>query len=73
LDLRQGQVNAALGTSFNIPVLYFSQVLGLAYGYKPAALGINKHIVSPDALIRSRMPVQKEAGTPESTEAKETA
>jgi heterodisulfide reductase subunit B len=73
LDLRQGQINAALGTSFNIPVLYFSQVLGLAYGYTPAALGINKHIVSPDALISSRMPAQKEAGTPESAEVKETA
>ncbi len=71
LDLRQGQVNAALGTSFNLPVLYFSQVLGLAYGYKPAALGIPKHIVSPEALIRSR--TQREAGTLESTEVKETA
>jgi heterodisulfide reductase subunit B len=73
LDLRQGQVNAALGTSFNMPVLYFSQILGLTYGYKPEALGINKHIVSPGALIRSRMPAQKEAGAPERTEAKETA
>jgi heterodisulfide reductase subunit B len=71
LDLRQGQVNAALGTSFDIPVLYFSQVLGLAYGYTPAALGINKHIVSPDALIRSR--TQIEAVALESTEVKETA
>ena len=32
LDLRQGQVNAAMGSSFNIPVLYFSQIMGLAYG-----------------------------------------
>ncbi len=69
LDLRQGQVNATLGTSYNIPVLYFSQVLGLAYGYKPEALGIEKHIVSPEALIRSRT----EAGTPESTDVKESA
>ncbi len=73
LDLRQGQVNAALGTSFDIPILYFSQVLGLAYGYSPEALGIQKHIVSPDGLIRNRSPKQVEAGASGNSEEKETA
>ncbi|OPY69653.1 MAG: succinate dehydrogenase/fumarate reductase iron-sulfur subunit [Syntrophorhabdaceae bacterium PtaU1.Bin034] len=61
LDLRQGQVNAALGKSFSIPVLYFSQIIGLTYGYSPKELGIDKNIVSADALIRSRRPIQKAA------------
>ena len=33
LDLRQAQVNRAMGSSFSIPILYFSQVLGLAFGF----------------------------------------
>jgi heterodisulfide reductase subunit B len=61
LDLRQGQVNAAMGTSFNIPVLYFSQIMGLTYGYSPEQLGIDKHIVSAGALISTREPVEKAA------------
>jgi heterodisulfide reductase subunit B2 len=56
LDLRQSQINAAMGTSFNIPVLYFSQIMGLAYGYSPKELGIDKNMVSADALIQSRRP-----------------
>ncbi|HME45101.1 MAG TPA: CoB--CoM heterodisulfide reductase iron-sulfur subunit B family protein [Syntrophorhabdales bacterium] len=54
LDLRQAQVNRAMGSSFSIPILYFSEVLGLAFGYTPEELGLDKHIVSTDALIRSR-------------------
>jgi heterodisulfide reductase subunit B len=58
LDLRQSQVNAAMGTSFNIPILYFSQIMGLTYGYSPKELGIDKNIVSAEALICSRSPVE---------------
>ncbi len=51
LDLRQGQAASAMETTFNIPVLYYTQVLGLAFGHKPKALGMNKLCVSPDALL----------------------
>lgn len=57
LDLRQSQINAAMGTSFNIPVLYFSQIIGLAYGFSPKELGIDKNMVSAESLIQSRRPV----------------
>jgi heterodisulfide reductase subunit B len=55
LDLRQDQVNATMKSNLNIPVLYFTQVMGLAFGYSPSELGIDKLIVSPDGLIRGRM------------------
>ncbi len=58
LDLRQAQVNAATGSTFNIPVLYFSQIMGLAYGYSPKELGIDKCIVSPEPLIRGRASIE---------------
>jgi len=57
LDLRQAQVNSGRGSTFDIPVLYFSQIMGLAYGYSPQELGIDKCIVRPERLIRSRAPI----------------
>jgi len=52
LDLRQGQVNSLMGSKFNLPVLYFTQVMGLAYGYSPKELGMDKIFVSADPVIR---------------------
>jgi heterodisulfide reductase subunit B len=52
LDLRQGQVNSLMGSNFNLPVLYFTQVMGLAYGYSPKELGLDKIFVSADHIIR---------------------
>ena len=62
LDLRQAQVNRALGQSFAIPVLYFSQIMALTYGYSPEEAGLTKNIVRPDALIAARRPVEQTAG-----------
>jgi len=59
LDLRQAQVNAAKGSAYHIPVLYFSQIMGLAYGYSPGELGIDKCIVSAEPLIRNRGPASE--------------
>ena len=68
LDLRQAQINRATGSSFSIPILYFSQVLGLAFGYSPVELGLNKHVVSADALIRSRRPKSTDEEVPATKE-----
>lgn len=46
LDAYQPQVNRHFGTDFNIPILYFTQLLGLALGIAPKTLGIGKEIVS---------------------------
>ncbi|MCX5812374.1 MAG: CoB--CoM heterodisulfide reductase iron-sulfur subunit B family protein [Proteobacteria bacterium] len=55
LDLRQGQVNSVMGSSFDIPILYFSQIMGLAYGYSPEALALDKLIVSAERFVCSRI------------------
>ncbi|OPY78882.1 MAG: succinate dehydrogenase/fumarate reductase iron-sulfur subunit [Syntrophorhabdus sp. PtaU1.Bin058] len=84
LDLRQEQVNRAMGASFNIPVLYFTQIMGLAYGYSPKELDMDKLVVSAGPLIKTRIPIaeyraMKEAEaaaakkTPKAREAKEAA
>jgi heterodisulfide reductase subunit B len=57
LDLRQDQINATMGKSYDIPVLFFTQLLGLACGYSPKELGVDKHNIKADRLIRNTMPV----------------
>jgi len=59
LDLRQSQVNSSLGTSFNIPILYFSQIMGLTYGLSPKELGFDKLVVSADDVVRSRITIEE--------------
>jgi heterodisulfide reductase subunit B len=60
LDLRQSQVNAAMGTSFHIPILYFTQIMGLAYGISPKDLGVYKNVVSADSVIAMVQPMGHE-------------
>ncbi len=46
LEVYQTQVNAEFGTDFNIPVLYFTQLMGVALGISPKKLGIGSELVS---------------------------
>lgn len=72
LDLRQGQINEAFGTSFELPVLYFSQAIGLALGYTQEELGIDSHAVSMSAF-QARMeelPAPGPAAAPGEAEAR---
>lgn len=52
LDLRQEQAAKASGTTFNMPVLYFTQFMGLALGLSSDELGLDKLCVSPEGLLR---------------------
>ena len=54
LDTRQDEIAARLGTDLNIPVLYFSQVMGYALGLEQKALGFKKHIVDPVPLMLAK-------------------
>lgn len=51
LDLRQSQINKANASNHNMPVLYITQVIGLALGLTPEELGLNKHAVSVRGLL----------------------
>ena len=46
LDAYQSQVNRHFKTDYHIPVLYFTQMIGLAMGISPDALGIGSEFVS---------------------------
>lgn len=53
LDMYQGRAERAIGQSLHLPVLYFTQVMGLALGLDPDSLGFERHLVSPkQELVR---------------------
>lgn len=54
LDLRQRETERKYNTKFNLPILYFTQLVGLALGIEAKKLGLQKHIVSPQNLFKER-------------------
>jgi heterodisulfide reductase subunit B len=46
LDVYQANVNKKYGTNYNLPILYFTQMIGLALGFPEKELGIGKELVS---------------------------
>jgi heterodisulfide reductase subunit B len=46
LDAFQSDMNDHFRTDYHVPVLYFTQLLGLALGHSPAELGLGKEFVS---------------------------
>lgn len=52
LDLRQGQAAKAAHHGFDMPVLYYTQFMGLALGLSADGLGLDKLCVSPAGLLR---------------------
>ena len=46
LDAYQSQVNRRFGTAYNLPVLFFTQLIGLAMGLAAEEVGIGSEIVS---------------------------
>jgi heterodisulfide reductase subunit B len=59
LECYQGLVNEEFGTKFTLPVLYFTQLLGLALEIPPKKLGLGRELVSA-APVFSRF-LEKEA------------
>ncbi len=51
LDSRQPEVETVMGKRLGLPVLHLPQLVGLALGIAPEALGIERHIVSMRPLL----------------------
>jgi heterodisulfide reductase subunit B2 len=54
LDMRQDRIGRMHGTSYHVPVLYFTQLMGLAFGMPYKALGLRQHLTSPAAMLKSK-------------------
>jgi heterodisulfide reductase subunit B len=51
LDTRQTEIEEKYQAQYGIPVLYFSQIMGLAFGLDPKKLGMMKHLVSTEPVL----------------------
>ncbi len=69
LDLRQKQAARAEDAFFHMPVLYFTQLMGLAMGIAPEHLGLDQLCVSAEPLLR-KMEAARAAAGAKGTEAK---
>jgi heterodisulfide reductase subunit B len=55
LDWRQGEVESERGREYRLPVFYFTQLVGLCLGVPPQRLGLEKLLVSGNALLERRV------------------
>jgi heterodisulfide reductase subunit B len=55
LDVYQSKVNALFGTKFNLPVLYFTQLIGMAIGIPEKRLGFQRLAVKSTSALKKRM------------------
>ncbi|TKJ30384.1 MAG: disulfide reductase [Chloroflexi bacterium B3_Chlor] len=55
VEAYQGQVNARFGTDFSLPVLFFTQLLGVSLGLGREELGLGTELVSAAALLAPHM------------------
>ena len=65
VDFYQGEVNRHFRARYHMPILFFTQLMGLAYGEPPNRLGIGSEVVSArDALakIGIEVPVEEAPG-----------
>ena len=51
LDAKQKAVEAKFNIKIEMPIIYFTQLIGLAMGIPPKELGLDKHLVSTDKFI----------------------
>jgi heterodisulfide reductase subunit B len=56
LDLRQSAMQARGGASLGLPILFLTQLVGLALKLDPRSLGLERHFVSAAGLTRAGRP-----------------
>jgi len=54
LDTYQEAINKKFGESINLPILYFTQIAGLAMGLSPKELDLDKHFTDPIPMLRNK-------------------
>jgi heterodisulfide reductase subunit B len=64
IDLYQSEVNRRFRTDFHVPILFFTQLMGLAFGFDTGDLGIGSEVVHAGAaLAKVGVEVPVTAGT----------
>ncbi len=67
LDAYQNEMNRFFHTSYHMPVVFFTQLMGLAFGIEPTKLGFGKELVDPRPALGK---IGVEVPVPEETKAR---
>ena len=59
LEAYQGDINRECATNFKLPLLYFTQLMGLAFGFGRKELGIDQELVSSRAVLETHLRVAR--------------
>jgi heterodisulfide reductase subunit B len=54
LDTRQEEIGAEKGTRYDLPIFYFTELMGLAFGNKGAGKWLGRHFVDPKPLLTAK-------------------
>ncbi len=54
LDTRQAEIEALQGTKYGLPVIYFTQLMGISFGYGIKELGLHKLITDAVPLLKAK-------------------
>lgn len=55
MDAYQGRVNNFFNTNFRLPIVFFTQLLGVALGIDMKKLGFGKELVTAEPVIRAKL------------------
>ena len=54
LDTRQEELEKETGKKYNLPILYFTELMGLALGHRDAKKWFHRHITDPVKLLKTK-------------------
>lgn len=54
LDMRQRKISQESGKKYNIPILYFSELMGLSFGDSSTEKWLGRHMTNPKPLLRQK-------------------
>jgi heterodisulfide reductase subunit B len=55
MDAYQSRVNGFFGLNFKMPIIFFTQLLGVAFGIDPKTLGFGKEIVAASPVLKAKL------------------
>jgi len=54
IDTREEEIGAARGMTYDLPIFYFTELMGLAFGSKDTDTWFKRHIIDPRPLLQSK-------------------
>jgi len=54
LETRQSSIQKEQGITYNLPIIYFTQLMALAYGHSVAKTGLKRLLISPLPLLQKK-------------------